>query len=145
MIPVLDGILSVAGKILDKFPNGDEKLKLAAELQQKQAEAEMQMAQMLADIDKKQLDIDNTEAASQDKFVSRWRPALGWVCVVAIALYYWPRFLLGMFFWCRLSWHAQTLIPLPEMGISDVVGLITPLLGFGTMRMMEKKWGVASK
>lgn len=135
LIPLLGPVIS---KVLDKIPDHGEKEKIRLEAEKELAAIEADLIAKLAEVDKAQAEINLAEAQSDDTFKSRWRPAAGWVCVVSLALYFWPRFILGMAFWCRSAWMAQNLPPLPEMGVSDVLGLISPLLGIGGFRMVEK-------
>lgn len=131
MIPIFDGLIALGQKALDLIPDPNKKAELAAEMRKEQEAAGLQLAQMQADINKQ-------EAASPNWLIAGWRPAVGWVCAVSLALYFWPRFLLGMFFWCKLSWSARCLVPLPEMGITDILGLLCSILGVGTLRTVEK-------
>ena len=82
--------------------------------------------------------INLAEAQSSSIFVAGWRPALGWVCAGSLALYYPLRVLVTMFFWCRLAWTANAVPPMPEMGISDIIGLTVSLLGMAGLRTIEK-------
>lgn len=76
-------------------------------------------------------------------FVAGWRPAIGWVCATALAVYYIPRFLVGTLVWAVAAWGQPTLPPMPEMGIGDILGLVGSLLGMSWLRTVEKKAGVA--
>lgn len=91
------------------------------------------------------LEVNKLEAQNANLFVSGWRPALGWICDIAIGVYYIPRFILGMIFWCMACWKANTLMPMPEMGIMDILGLVGTLLGAATLRTVEHVKGVATK
>jgi hypothetical protein len=141
----LEQILNVGGKILDKlFPDANQaaemKLKLAALAQQ----GALDEFNAMAATDKEQIEVNKIEAANPSLFVSGWRPAVGWVCVVALASYYIPRFTLGMMFWCKLAWDAQGVLPpMPEMGVADILGLVATLLGSSAIRMREKQLNVA--
>ncbi len=109
-----------------------------------------------AEIEKALIELDNkiieatsrvneAEAKSGSFFVAGWRPGIGWVCVVSLALYYWPRFVLGMTLWTAKSWVAEAPLPMPDMGIGDILGLVGSLLGMATLRSWEKKQGVHEK
>lgn len=146
MIPALLGLLSpIIGKIIDRIPDPVAREKARLEAEASLREQENRLLEIVAASDKAQTDINLEEAKSIDPFTSRWRPAAGWVAVVSLALYFWPRYLLGMFFWCKVAWLSQTLPALPDMGIADIMGLLGSLLGMGSMRMIEKIKGVASK
>jgi len=83
-----------------------------------------------------QAEINKVEAASPNLFVSGWRPALGWVCVLGIGYQMVFRPLLG----CVLVvWD----ITLPELDISSLISLVVAMLGIAGYRTYEKKTGTA--
>ena len=87
-----------------------------------------------------QTDINKTEAASSSVFVSGWRPAIGWVCALALAYQYLVRPLGGTI----ASLLGMTIPPLP--GLDDNLWqLMMGMLGMGGLRTFEKVQGVASK
>jgi len=83
-----------------------------------------------------QVEINKIEAASPKLFVSGWRPALGWVCVLGIGYQMVFRPLLG----CALVyWNVE----LPELDISSLISLVVAMLGVAGYRTYEKRTGVA--
>ena len=87
-----------------------------------------------------QTDINKTEAANSSVFVSGWRPAIGWVCALALAYQYLVRPLGGTI----ASLLGMTIPPLP--GLDDNLWqLMMGMLGMGGLRTFEKIQGVASK
>jgi hypothetical protein len=90
-----------------------------------------------------QVEVNKIEAAHASVFVSGWRPAIGWVCAAAMALYYIPMALVGTGLWAWACIQAGVIVPRPEMGIVEIIGLVTSLLGMGTLRTTEKLNGVA--
>ena len=90
-----------------------------------------------------QVEVNKIEAAHASVFVSGWRPAIGWVCAAAMALYYIPMALVGTGLWAWACIQAGVVVPRPEMGIVEIIGLVTSLLGMGTLRTTEKLNGVA--
>lgn len=110
---------------------------------QKQAEIMAKVQAAIEKIDAAQTEINKIEAASSSFFIAGWRPALAWICNLAVGLYYLPRFVLGMYFWARQVVLTGDLVPLPEMGIGDILGLVAILLGASGIRAWEKKQGVA--
>lgn len=113
--------------------------------QEKKAELLLKAQELESLTDKAINDINLADAQSGSLFKGGWRPALGWICDIAIFCYYIPRFVIGTILWAKLAWHSSTLPPMPEMGIADILSLIALLLGSSAMRMVEKRWGVASK
>lgn len=87
------------------------------------------------------------EAASSSFWVSGWRPGVGWVCVAALAMVYIPKAVVLTFIWtyqCVVllnAWHGGALPVLPvypDLGITDLIGLLMPMLGIGGLRTIEK-------
>lgn len=87
-----------------------------------------------------QTDINKEEAKSASLFVSGWRPAIGWVCALALAYQYLIRPLAG-----TVAGIAGIVIP-PLPGLDDNLWqLMMGMLGMGGLRTFEKTQGVASK
>jgi hypothetical protein len=87
-----------------------------------------------------QTDINKTEAANSSVFVSGWRPAIGWVCALALAYQYLARpLVMGI-----MPMFNIVVPPLP--GLDDNLWqLMMGMLGMGGLRTFEKVQGVASK
>jgi hypothetical protein len=86
-----------------------------------------------------QMDVNKAEAASPSAFTSGWRPAIGWVCGLALLFQYILRPVLMWF--GVITGHQWP--PLP--GIDDNLWqLMLGLLGLGGLRTFEKTKGVAS-
>jgi hypothetical protein len=104
-----------------------------AEIEQKLLE--MENAAMLA-----QAQINQVEAASSSKFVSWWRPAVGWTCVIALLLNY-----LGL----PIAQWAVSLMGSPvqlfKVDVGELYPLLIGLLGLGGLRTWEKIKGVQTK
>ena len=95
------------------------------------------------------------EAKSSNIFIAGWRPAIGWVCALALFTYYIPRFIIVTYVWVKQSFIlldqsilANTINTFvmpspPEMAIGDIIGLVMSLLGMAGMRSYEKNKGVA--
>lgn len=85
-----------------------------------------------------QLSVNAAEAASPSAFTSGWRPAVGWVCVAALACQYVARPLLQ---WAgAVSGHPMPVLP----GIDDTLWqLLLGMLGLGGLRSLEKIKGAA--
>ena len=75
---MIDALIGPVTGLLDKFiEDKDQKAKLAHEL----STMAERHAQELA---KAQLEINKVEAAHKSLFVSGWRPAVGWCCVLGM-------------------------------------------------------------
>lgn len=143
----IDSIIDGALKLVNKFvPDKMERERLAAEIEKAKQAGELQEFQIFAGLDSQQIEVNKIEAANPSLLVSGWRPALGWICVIALGMYYIPRFMFGMAFWCVLAWKSidSGVLPvMPEMGVAEIIGLVTTMLGSSIIRMQEKIKNVA--
>ena len=124
--------LDIGGKLIDRlWP--DPAQRDAAKLELLKMQQAGELATMTA-----QTDTNKAEAASGSMFVAGWRPAIGWVCGLALCMQYIARPL--------LQWGVvATGHPLPELpGIDDNLWqLMLGMLGLGGLRTFEKTQGVA--
>lgn len=98
-----------------------------------------------------QIAVNQEEAKSASLLKSGWRPAAGWVCVVALALTYWPKAVVLTGIWVyqavsiiQDSSSIVTVVvpPFPDLGVTDLLGLLASLLGLAGFRTYERKHGV---
>jgi len=103
----------------------------------KSAQEQQQLAAAVAMV-QGQLDINKVEAANPSIFTSGWRPAVGWVCALALLYQYLLKPLIAFGFFA--SGH-----PIPPMpGIDDNLWqLMLGMLGMGGLRTFEKVKGAA--
>jgi len=129
---VIHQLIGPITSILDKFiEDKDQKAQLAHEV----ATMAQRHAQELA---KAQLDVNKVEAAHNSLFVSGWRPAVGWCCVLGMA----GNFILIPFTNFILALLAiQITIPLIEL--ETMMPVLMGMLGLGAMRSYEKTKGVS--
>lgn len=139
---VLETLLDVGGRLVDRlFPDKEKMQRERMEAEQKvrewALEAEHFITNSVAASDRNQIEVNKIEAASDDKFKSRWRPAVGWVCVFGYAY----QFIL----WPFLAWGSTwTEVPVPpQLDIAELSVMLGGLLGLGVYRTYEKKHGVA--
>jgi len=100
-----------------------------------------------------QIEVNKAEAGSDSLFKGGWRPAAGWVCVLALALTYIPKAAVLTWFWCFQNYllltdptyAAPSLLAFPDLGVTDLIGLLMALLGMAGLRSVETLRGVASK
>ena len=117
--------------LLDKFiEDKDQKSALAHEIatmSQKYAQ-ENALAQMA---------VNKAEAASNSIFVSGWRPATGWVCVLGMA---------GNFIVTPFANFVLVLLDIhvvvPLVPLDTMMPVLLGLLGLGGLRTLEKTKGV---
>jgi|TARA_R100001082_G_scaffold111069_1_gene93160 hypothetical protein len=125
---IVDSVVGIAGKVLDKFVGDkDLKTKLEAELQKELIGLDMANAQA------------NIESAkSSHLFVSGARPAIMWICALGLLTNF---FLMPIAEWITTIWLPDVI--LPELKTDELMTLTLSLLGLGGMRSWEKSKGVA--
>jgi|SRR6185436_6755367 len=127
----LNPITGIVGKVLDRVLPDKEK----------QLEAQNEMAKMIVSGEfaqiASQLEVNKAEAMSGKIFVAGWRPFIGWICGVAIAM----NFIIAPFaeFGSRL--HG-TPVEFPRIDLGPLWALLATMLGVGVMRTVEKVQGV---
>ena len=142
---LLAPIFDIAGKIFDRvIPDKAAAEKAKAEFAAVGQTQEFQI--LLA-----QIAVNAEEAKSPSLFVSGWRPAVGWVGALALALAYIPKALVLTAFWCYQAYLTYSqpgavlpaLPAFPDLGVGDVIALLGAILGVAGMRTVEKVKGVA--
>ena len=124
---MIESLIGPVAGLLDKFiEDKDQKNALAHQI----ATMSERHAQELA---KGQLEENKAEAASTSLFVSGWRPAVGWVCVLGMAsnfvLIPMVNFILAL---------AESTITVPLIDTSTMMPVLLGMLGLGAMRSAEK-------
>jgi len=111
--------------LLDKFiEDKDQKAALAHEIA---TMSEKHAHEAL----KGQLEINKVEAAHHSIFVSGWRPAIGWVCMM------------GLFYNVIVANILGIWVDVPEVDTTLLVPVMMGMLGIGAMRSYEKVKGVS--
>lgn len=127
-------ILNIGSQLIDRlWPDpvqaANAKLKLF------QMEKEGELAGLVG-----QLDINKVEAANPSLFVSGWRPFVGWVCGIGLAM----QFLLSpMLVWGAALIGHTLLLPALDLGV--LITMLGGMLGLGGLRTLEKVKEVARK
>ncbi len=86
--------------------------------------------------------ITQAEAQHRSVFVAGWRPFIGWVCGLAIAMFYLPQFAVATVLWVEQVNATGALVPFP-VDAEQVWNGVLALLGLGTLRTVEKLSGRA--
>jgi hypothetical protein len=133
--------VKIVGSIIERVwpdPVEQEKAKMALlQMQQTGELAELNSATQLAIA---QINVNNTEAANTNWFVSGWRPFTGWVCSggLAYTIVVYP--LLTAAFK-----HYMPTFVMPEIDITALMMILGGMLGInGISRTVEKVKGVSS-
>lgn len=114
----LGGVTDVLKELIQLFPNAEQRAAAANKLQD--AESAIAAAQSAT---------NTAEAANESIFVSGWRPACGWVCVIGLT---YSSVVAPVFSW-------------PSADANTLIGILTGMLGLGTMRSAEKITAVIKK
>ena len=131
---MIDKLIGPVTGLLDKFiEDKDQKARLAHDL--------ATMAEKHAqDLAKAQLEVNKIEASHSSLFVSGWRPAVGWVCVLGMA---------GNFIVIPFTNFVLALLEIdvkvPLIDTATMMPVLMGMLGLGAMRTYEKKSGVERK
>lgn len=126
--------VEAVGNVLDKlFTSDDERLS--------RAEAMARLAQRPAEL---QVEINKLEAQHRSVWVAGWRPGIGWVCGLSLALYFIPQYGTAAAVWIKACATAEwkTLPPYPVTA-DALMELVFAMLGMATLRTAEKRMGVS--
>ncbi len=132
MLNLISSLVAPVSGLLDKFiEDKDQRALLAHEiatLADKQAN-EQAVAQ---------IELNKVEAAHKSMFVAGWRPAVGWVCALAMLL----NFILIPFINLGMEFAGQD-IRLDLIEMDTMMPVLLGMLGLGGMRSYEKARNVA--
>jgi hypothetical protein len=115
--------LDIIGTLIDKVSDNVDRFTL-----DKQEKAEL-----IAEINKAQLEVNKVEAGHTSRFVSGWRPFTGWICATALGYHYILQPLLTFILYSL--GHA---IELPVFDMTTLTTVLLGMLGLGGMRSFEK-------
>ena len=102
----------------------------------------------------KQAEINLADAKSGSRFQAGWRPAIGWVGAISLGLMYIPKAIVMTCIWSYQAvtvlsyWNGTGNIVLPsfpDLGVTDLIGLLMSMLGVAAMRSYDKKNGIDTK
>ena len=138
---MIQAFLPLIGSVLDRVIP-DEKAKSEAKLKMLEMaqNGEMEEAKRSFQLAMGQIEINKTEATSNDPFKSRWRPAVGWVCVFGFAYQMLARPLLP---WLLTVLGVDGVPELPAIDSESLIALMSAMLGLGVYRTTEKLKGRA--
>lgn len=133
-IPIIDGLLGLGTTLIDKLipdkAKADEAKLRLLELQQS---GELALLQAETAVALKQGDINVEEARSGNPFAATWRPALGWVFVLAFA----AKFIGGPSLYLLAQYTGHTVV-LPPIDLTEMLPILIGMLGLSGLRTVEK-------
>lgn len=126
-------LIPIVGKVIDNiFPDpkaaGDAKIKLmelaqAGQLAALDADVKVALAQA---------ETNKVEAASGDKYASRWRPTIGYICAAGLAYNF---LIYPMLTWATVFYPD---IKVPPLLADNLMELVVGMLGLAGFRTYEK-------
>jgi hypothetical protein len=130
----LGSVFDFGSKIIDKiFPDKDKADQVKFEMLKLQQAGEFKELDQAFELAKSQIEVNKVEAA-QEGLLSKWRPALGWVCVSSYAYNF---VLMPLIVWTvtLINGTSPAMIALDttELGV-----LLAGMLGLGGMRSYDK-------
>ncbi len=132
------GIFSGIADIIGKF-KADPTVSAQLAAKMNELEVELQKAQLQAEValSDAQNRVNEAEAKSEDKFASRWRPSVGWICAFGLAYTFIVQPLLV---WASLNWKIA--VP-PLLNTDSLMTLLFGMLGLGAQRSWDKMKGTS--
>lgn len=125
--PILDGVLRF-------IPDKNERARAKEQF-------EGQMLAAMTSLVQGQLEINKMEAQHSSTFVAGWRPAIGWICGVALGWNFVIQPLLLYVAW--LIPEGAELANAPQLETGELMTVLLGMLGLGGLRTYEKRLGVA--
>ena len=137
---IIDSVGKIAG---DLITTDKERLQMALEDRKLDIEA----AKVAQAGDLAQIEVNKAEAANSSLFVAGWRPAIGWVGVLAMAYQFlaYPLILWGWVYLQGAGIVPTDLKPPPLLDADQLWVILSGILGIAGMRSFEKTKGVAAK
>lgn len=136
----IGSLLDFGRTIIERFvPDPAMKLKATQDMYDAQQRGELAKMAAETGLMMAQIDVNKVEASNTSLFVSGWRPAVGWVCVLGILYSFvaWP-----FLAWASGIWKFEA--P-PTLDMGTLITLLAGMLGFAGMRTFEKLNNVAAK
>jgi hypothetical protein len=118
-MPKLDVVGSIIGKVVENID------RFTFDKQEK--------AELIAEINKAQLEVNKVESGHTSMFVAGWRPFVGWTCGIALCYH----FVLQPFL-VFLCYSFGYQVELPVFDMQTLTTILMGMLGLGTLRSYEK-------
>lgn len=124
--------IDAIGNAIDKVFTSDEE----------RLQGQAVLAKLALHQDELQVELNKVEAQNRSWFNSGWRPAIGWVCAISLALYFPVRFAVATIIWVSLWVSVGEMGPYP-VGVEGLLELVLGMLGLGAFRQIDKLAGRA--
>jgi len=123
----------ILGPLIDRIPDPNERARA------KEA-AEASMIAAMTALVQGQLEINKAEAEHASIFVAGWRPAIGWICGLALL---WNFVVQPLLLWG--AWMVPGYIDVataPKLDTAELMTVLLGMLGLGGLRTYERRVGV---
>lgn len=137
MIPFIDAIMPVVGKLLDFIPDPQKKAEAKQKMLEELNNHSEELLKALTAVDNAQIAVNAEEAKSSNWFVSSWRPGVSWVCVVAFA---WAYVLQPVTVFIATA-LGHPITGLPDLNMGEMMPVLLGLLGLSGLRTWERVQG----
>lgn len=131
----IGSVIESVGKVADDLITSDKE-RMQLELDSRRIDQAVDLAQ---------IDLNKAEAGTGSLFIGGWRPAIGWTCAASLFCYYVPYVLVATVLWAWQVIQKGELVARPDLGITDLIGLVLSMLGIAGMRSFDKVKKVAAK
>jgi Holin of 3TMs, for gene-transfer release len=137
-------IIEAVGKVAGDLITTDKE-RMEMEVEQRKLDLEEKRIDQATDL--AQIEVNKIEAGSSSVFVAGWRPAIGWIGVLAMAYQFlaYPLFQWGWKWAQATGWVPVGMDPPPVLEADQLWVILSGILGIAGMRSFEKTKGVASK
>jgi len=124
-------VVRAVGDSLDKlFTSDDERNEKRLELAKAERDFSLSALTLLEKSDEKQGDVNIEEIRTGSIFMAGWRPAIGWIGVLALAYQF---VLYPLLLWLHISDK-----PPQPLDAGVLFSMVTGMLGIGAMRSFDK-------
>ena len=137
-------IIEAVGKVAGDLITTDKE-KMEMEVEQRKLDLEEKRIDQATDL--AQIGVNKVEAESPSLFVAGWRPAIGWIGVLAMGYQFlaYPLFQWAWKYLQAMGWIPAGMEPPPVLDADQLWVILSGILGIAGMRSFEKTKGVASK
>lgn len=134
--------IKAVGDVVDRFVTTDkEKLELQIERDKAAADHQYRMELLDQQLNLGQIEVNKEEAKNPNLFVAGWRPAIGWVCALALGYQY---ILYPFLTWMAVVIFNSQYKP-PPLDLTELFPLIFGMLGIAGMRSFDKLKGTDTR
>jgi hypothetical protein len=133
---LITGLLGpILEPLINLIPNKNDRAKA-------REQAEAQIVTAMTGLVQGQLEINKVEAQHGSIFVAGWRPAVGWICGIALG---WNFVVHPMLLWVAFVFPdvPVDLSTAPQLDTGELMTVLLGMLGLGGLRTYEKRVGVA--